>query len=81
MRREIRENLEREVKRRIKGRVKDQVMQALIDTTKIDMPKSLVELEIERMQAAAQQDLTARGVKAKECSCRGNCSSSRRSVG
>ncbi len=65
MRREVRENLEREVKRRISARVKDQIMQALIDTTKVDAPKSLVELEIERMQAAAQQDLTARGVKAR----------------
>ncbi len=50
MRREIRENLEREVKRRISARVKDQIMQALIDTTKVEVPKSLVELEIERMQ-------------------------------
>ncbi len=65
MRREVRENLEREVKRRISTRVKDQIMQALIDTTKVEAPKSLVELEIERMQAAAQQDLTARGVKAQ----------------
>ena len=65
MRREVRENLEREVKRRISARVKDQIMQALIDTTKVAAPKSLVELEIERMQAAAQQDLTARGVKAQ----------------
>jgi trigger factor len=40
-------------------------MQALIDTTKVDVPKSLVELEIERMQASAQQDLAARGVKAQ----------------
>ncbi len=66
MRREVRENLEREVKRRISGRVKDQIMQALIDTTKVEAPKSLVELEIERMQSAAQQDLTARGVKSKD---------------
>src|SRR5258706_3242323 len=65
MRREVRENLEREVKRRISARLKDQIMQALIDTTKVDAPKSLVEMEIERMQAAAQQDLTARGVKAQ----------------
>jgi trigger factor len=63
MRREVRENLEREVKRRINARLKDQIMQALIDTTKVDVPKSLVELEIERMQSAAQQDLNARGVK------------------
>jgi trigger factor len=64
MRREVRENLEREVKRRISGRVKDQIMQAFIDTTNVEAPKSLVELEIERMQKAAQQDLTSRGVKA-----------------
>ncbi|MCX7139492.1 MAG: trigger factor, partial [Proteobacteria bacterium] len=63
MRKEVRENLEREVKRRISARVKDQIMQALIDTTKVDVPKSLVELEIERMQGAAQQDLEARGLK------------------
>jgi trigger factor len=63
MRREVRENLEREVKRRIGARVKDQIMQALIDTTKVEVPRSLVELEIERMQASAKQDLAARGVK------------------
>ena len=38
-------------------------MQALIDTTRVEVPKSLVELEIERMSAAARQDLDARGVK------------------
>jgi trigger factor len=65
MRREVRENLEREVKRRISARVKDQIMQALIDTTRVDVPKSLVELEIERLQASAQQDLAARGVKSQ----------------
>ena len=63
MRREIRENLERETKQRINTRVKDQIMQALIDATRIEVPKSLVELEIERMTAAARQDLEARGVK------------------
>jgi trigger factor len=63
MRREVRENLEREVKRRISARLKDQIMQALIDTTRVEVPKTLVELEIERMNAAARQDLEARGVK------------------
>ncbi len=63
MRREIRENLERETKRRISARVKDQIMQALIDATRVEVPKSLVELEIERLTAAARQDLEARGVK------------------
>ena len=63
MRAEIRENLERETKQRISARLKDQIMQALIDSTKIEVPKSLVELEIERLGAAGRQDLKARGVK------------------
>jgi trigger factor len=63
MRTEIQENLEREVKRRISARLKDQVMQALIENSKVEVPKSLVDLEIERMSAAARQDLEARGIK------------------
>jgi trigger factor len=63
MRKEVRENLEREVKRRINGKVKDQIMQALIDSTEVVVPKSLVEMEIERMSASMKQELEARGVK------------------
>ena len=65
MRSEIRENLGREVKRRIGARIKEQIMQALMDITRIEAPKALVELEIERMSAAARQDLVARGIKAE----------------
>ena len=65
MRKEIRENLEREVKRRVSSRVKEQIMQALIDATKVEVPKSLVDLEIDRMTAAARQDMEARGIKAE----------------
>ena len=63
MRREVRENLELEVRRRIKARLKKQIMQAMIETTRVEVPKSLVEIEIERMSAAARRDLDARGVK------------------
>lgn len=63
MRKEIKENLEREVSRRIESRVKEQVMQALIDTNKIAVPKSLIEIEIDNLSAAARSDLVARGVK------------------
>ncbi len=63
MRKEIFENIEREVKRRVNARVKDQIMQALIDATKVEVPKSLIEIEIERMTAAARKDLEARGIK------------------
>ena len=66
MRAEVKANLEREVKARLKGRAKDQVMQAFLDRTKVDAPKGLVQMEIERMQAAARQDLAQRGVRVTE---------------
>lgn len=66
MRAEIRANLEREVKARLKSRLKDQVMQALLDVTRIEVPKSLVEMEIQRMQTQARQDLAARGIPVKD---------------
>lgn len=66
MRAEIRANLEREVRGRLKSRLKDQVMQALLDVTQIAVPKSLVEMEIERMQSQARQDLAARGIPVKD---------------
>jgi trigger factor len=63
MRAEIRANLEREVRLRLKNRTKDQVMQALLDKTTLETPQGLVRAELERMQAAARQDLAARGLK------------------
>jgi len=63
MRAEIKANLEREVKGKLKARVKDQVMQALLDTTRLDAPRSLVQMELQRMQAGARQELAARGLK------------------
>ena len=66
MRAEIRANLEREVKGKLKARVKDQVMQALLDTTRLDAPRSLVQMELQRMQAGARQELAARGLKVPE---------------
>jgi len=66
MRAEIRANLEREVKARLKARVKDQVMQALLDATKVDVPKALVESEIERLRELTRQDFAARGMPMKE---------------
>jgi trigger factor len=66
MRQEIRGNLEREVKGRLKSRVKDQVMQALLDSTKVDVPKSLIESEIERLRELTRQDFAARGIPMKD---------------
>jgi trigger factor len=66
MRAEIQGNLEREVKTRLKSRVKEQVMQALLDATQVEVPKALVESEIERLRNFARQDLAARGVPVKD---------------
>ena len=38
-------------------------MQALLDATQLETPQGLVQAELERMRAAAHQDLAARGVK------------------
>lgn len=66
MREEIRGNLEREVKRRSTARLKDQVMKALVDNVKVDLPKSLVDMEIERLLHNMRRDLQARGMKAEQ---------------
>jgi trigger factor len=63
MRAEVRGNLEREVKAKLRSRLREQVMQALLDATRIDAPRSLVQLEIERLQLGARRELAARGVK------------------
>jgi trigger factor len=66
MRSEIRANLEREVKGRLKARVKDQVMQALLDVTQVEVPKALVESEVERLRELTRQDLIARGIPVRD---------------
>ena len=63
MRSEIRANVEREVKKRLGGELKQKVMQALLDTNKIDLPKSLIDMEQERLVQNARRDLEARGIK------------------
>jgi trigger factor len=63
MRGEVKANVEREVKKRLGTELKNKVMQALLETTKPDLPKSLVDMETERLVAGARSDLQARGLK------------------
>jgi len=63
MRGEVRANVEREVKKRVESEVKQKVMQALIDSSTLELPKSLVEIEMQRMVEQTRADLQARGVK------------------
>ena len=66
MRAEVRGNLEREVKARLKARVKEQVMDALLAATSLEVPKALVDMEIERLRDTAKQDLAARGIPVRD---------------
>ena len=66
MRAEVKANLEREIRLRLKNRVKEQVMQALLDVTRIEAPKSLVDLEVQRLQQRMRQELSASGVQVKD---------------
>lgn len=62
MRAEVKANLEREVRFRLKSRVKETALTAVIDATPIELPKSLVSMEIGRLVEGAQGDLKARGI-------------------
>lgn len=62
MRAEIHGNLEREVGKKIAARIKEQVMEALLKATPIDLPKSLVDIETQRLAEQARKDLEGRGV-------------------
>ena len=66
MRADVRANLEREVRLRLKNRVKEQVMQALLEVTRIDAPRSLVDIEVQRLQQRMRQELVASGVQVKD---------------
>jgi len=66
MRSEIRGNVEREVAKRIETRLKAQTLQALLEATPLDLPKSLIEQESQQLVERASADLQARGVKPEQ---------------
>jgi trigger factor len=63
LRADVKKNLEREVKFRVLARNKAAVMDALIKVSELEVPKSLVANETERMVESARADLKQRGVK------------------
>ena len=66
MRADIRNNLEREVKNRIKQKNKDAVMDALLKVSELDVPKALVEDDIDRLSEMTRQDMAQRGMNVKD---------------
>ena len=63
LRADVRKNLEREVKFRILSRNKAAAMDALVKVAELDIPKALVDNELERLVVSAREDLKQRGVK------------------
>jgi trigger factor len=66
LRSDIRKNLDREVKFRLLARNKSAVMDALVASAELDLPKSAVQAELDRMIESARADLKQRGVKDAE---------------
>ena len=66
MRADVRANVEREVKKRVEARVKNQVMQALYESTPLELPKSLVAQEAQALVQRAAEDLKSRGMKIEQ---------------
>ena len=63
LRSDIRKNLEREVKFRLLARNKQAVMDALVAKAELDLPKSSVQSEVDRLIEGARADLKQRGIK------------------
>jgi trigger factor len=63
LRADIRRNLEREVKFRLQARNKTAALDALAAAAELDLPKSAIEAEIDRLVEGARNDLKQRGIK------------------
>jgi trigger factor len=66
MRQDIKSNLEREVKNRAKAKTKDSVMNALIKAAELDVPKALIDQDVERLVEMTRQDMQQRGMNVKD---------------
>lgn len=66
MREDIKVNLEREVSSRVKSKTKDSVMNALINVTELEVPKALVDQDVQRLIEMARQDMAQRGMKVND---------------
>ncbi len=63
LRADIRRNLEREVKFRVLARNKQSAMDALVAKAELDLPKSIVQNEIDRLIESQRAELKQRGLK------------------
>ena len=66
LKREVRENIDKEVAKRIKQSTKEQVMDGLYESASFEIPRALLDQEIGRMQEAAVADLKKRGMTTQD---------------
>jgi trigger factor len=59
----VKSNLQREVRMRVLARNKAAAMEALLAQSALDLPKALVNNEVERLLASAREDMKGRGIK------------------
>jgi trigger factor len=62
MQAEIKESLKQEVDKRIRARLKEQVFQTLVDNVEVELPKALLDVEINRLMQMTRNNLQQRGV-------------------
>lgn len=62
MRAEIKESLSQEVAKRIRAKLKEQVFKALVENVNVELPNTLLEIEINRLRQMTRQNLQQRGV-------------------
>ena len=60
---EIRDNLTRETERRIKAHNKNNVMDVLLKVCQLEVPKALLDSEVQNLMGQAAQDMQERGMK------------------
>lgn len=65
---EVKSNLEREVKRRVQARLKEQTMELLLQKSTLDLPRSLVAMETDRLMKMTEADMQSRGVQTMKLS-------------
>ena len=68
LRREVRQNIDKEVAKRVKQGIKDQVMDGLHGSANFEVPRALLDAEIARMQEIAVEDLKKRGMTTQNLS-------------
>ncbi|WP_456417616.1 trigger factor [Thiolapillus sp.] len=61
LRKEIRENMDREVRQKIKGRTKERVMDALLAANDISVPSAMISQEAAALKQQTQQEMSQSG--------------------